>query len=100
MPSSDTTPTPRYFAVWSWSPQYQHKVLICVYTDPDRARESAARMGGVMRPVTGDEVRTYFEWRMTKTDPEFDHDPYVSLYLYDTAPLLRLSALAAYIDSH
>jgi hypothetical protein len=98
MRSSDTTP--HFFAVWDWSTYYVHKILICVYDDATRARDSAARMGGVMRPVTGDEVRAYLAWRMTKTDPEFDHDPHVSLYLYETAPLLRLSALAEYIDSH
>lgn len=89
-----------FFALWSGSPYSDHEILVCVYDDEHRAFLCAEVMGCAMRPVTANDLQDYLLWRRT-LEPETPFlDPLVSLYLKESAPILPLSGIIAYLTAH
>ena len=89
-----------FFALWSGSHHTDHEILVCVYSDEQRAFLCAGIMGCAMRPVTADDLEDYLRWRRTLESEAPFLDPLVSLYLRESAPILPLSGVIAYLTLH
>ena len=97
---SQTETGAAFFALWSESPHTDHEILVCVYDNEYRAHLCAEVMGCAVRSVTADELHDYLVWRQT-LEPEAPFlDPLVSLYLQESAPILPLSGVIAYLTAH
>jgi hypothetical protein len=91
--------TTEFFALWTGATDSDHDLLVSVYDNENRARQCAEVLGCAVRPVTLADLHAYLHWRRS-LDPEWrSHDPLVSLYIGDNAPILPVSGVIARLQA-